>query len=216
MLVSCNTGDYKESNQVEQRTIFPQYSVTVDAATGKCVAMVNFRVDNSAGFAVVLSEKSAVSCNNQGLTLDKNSEDFSYSLTMESIPTQIKFVYTNDDGKTFENSFDLSPIAFVAQSITISKSAGGSFFYSGSTVKDDETVILKWMQGEKIIEELVPEVLSNKRLAVNAELLSELSVGSYTCRIVRETVSSEVKALDRGAIFTSDYESNPIKIIIVE
>ena len=60
IISSCQSVEREKSNQVEQRLIFPQYTVSYDAESGNLTATAQFNLNNSAGSLIQLSSKSEV------------------------------------------------------------------------------------------------------------------------------------------------------------
>ena len=223
MLLSCNTVNYKMSNTIEQRIIFPQYQVQYDAQTRQFEATVSFTVDNPSGLSVKLSEKSSITFNGMPLNLEQDDslKRYFYRFTMDTLPKLLQFSYTNDEGTTFENNLSMNKLEINSgNTITISKSVGAVLNYSGKSIvnNDDteETVSCQLYQQGKEPFYFTIDVFDNQQISIKNEMIYDVPTGKYECRFVREMSNSDIKAMDRGGLITSSYISKTYTLIITD
>jgi len=223
LFMSCNIGNYKMSNAIEQRIIFPQYQVQYDAQTNQFEAMVYFTVDNPAGLSVKLSDKSSISFNKKPLNVVQNdsTKHYFYHFTTDTLPNLLQFCYINDEGNIFENSLIMKKIEIVGgNTITISKSLGGGLNCSGqsfiSNGEDEELISCQLAQKGKNPFCFTINILDKHQISINNNMLDEVPVGQYECRFVREMSNSDIKAMDRGGLITSVYLSKFYTLIITD
>ncbi|MDR1345628.1 MAG: hypothetical protein LBK03_02860 [Bacteroidales bacterium] len=223
LLTSCQTDNYKMSDKIEQRTVFPQYQVQYNAQTRHFEATVYFTVDNPAGLSVKLSDRSSITFNKMHLNLerDDSTKRYFYRLAMDTLPKLLQFCYINDVGAVFENDLIMRKLEITnGNSITISKSLGAALSYSGqpiATNKDnEETVSCQLSQQGKETIYFTIDIMDNHQISIKDYMLFEVPAGKYECRFLRDMSSSNIKAMDRGGIITSSYITKPYTLIITD
>jgi hypothetical protein len=223
LFISCNTANYKMSNAIEQRIIFPQYQVQYDAQTRQLEATVSFTVDNPAGLSVKLSDKSSITFNEEHLKFeqDDSTKRYFYRLTMDTLPKLLQFRYINDEGTVFENSLSMNKLEINSgHTITISKSLGAVLSYSGQLFRqneeNEETVSCQLSRQEKEPFYFTIDILDNHQISIRNYMLYDVPTGKYECRFVCEKSNSDINAMDRGGLITSSYLTKPYTLIITD
>lgn len=203
------------SDKVEQRIIFPSYSVHYDASTQILTATVTFQKDNESGEYIKLSGDSYIFLNEDALKqmADKEHSCFYFleKKDMEKCPDNLQFNYANDEGKIFSNPMIIRTIQI--SDVNLNKNQDNSLSYKGTAIDEDETITLV-LKNDKQQYELQPEVRDNNLLFVSASMLRDVKAGTYEAYLLRTTYSTSVKAMDRGGSAETGYHSKSYKITI--
>lgn len=212
-LMACNSS--VSSNKVEQRIIFPSYSVYYDAGAQTLTAQVAFQTDNESGAYIELSKNSSISFNEQ--TMKKSSDDVKdcfYMCTQSEVaafPDRLSFEYQNDDGDVFSNELKMKSIQI--SEVSLRKNETNVLKYKGAAIDEDETITLILKNGEKRYE-ILPDVGDNHQLIIDDSMLRDIKSGNYDGFLQRTSYSTSVKAMDRGGSSETTYYSKIYKITI--
>ena len=204
-LILCACSSVITSNKVEQRVIFPSYSVHYDASTQILTATVTFQKDNESGEYIKLSDDSYIFLNEDALKQMSDKERtcfyFLEKKEMENCPENLQFNYANDEGKIFSNQLTIRTIQI--SDANLNKNQDNSLRYKGTAIDEDETITMV-LKNDKHQYELQPEVADNNLLFVPASLLQEVKNGTYEAYLLRTTYSTSV----------TSYHSKSYKITI--
>lgn len=218
IISSCQSVEREKSNQVEQRLIFPQYTVSYDAESGNLTATAQFNLNNSAGTLIQLSSKSEVLFNQKKLKLieDKENQKIFYSIKSDEIlPKKLIFEYTNDIKNTFINKVYINPIVIRGKDIKINKQEGVVIPFIGETFSLDETLDCIITVNNTIISNFSPDINSERKIIfLSPSNLANINNGEYTLHFVRRQSSTQVFAMDRGGYWETEYFSKKISISI--
>ena len=219
LLTSCHSDKYIKSDQIEQRIIFQLYSASYDAEKETLSILVTFKENNPTGTTIELTKQSSVSFNGEKLSGGfSEKEEYAYTIKKTGkLPSNLLFQYQNNDGKNFDNtltinSFELKDV----NSLTINKNQGAWMPFAGKSFFDDEALSLILFQNEEQIETLEIPIPSGKQISISPELLDHIALGTYSGQFSRTFYSSDVKSMDRGGWYETEYISKKIKINIVE
>jgi hypothetical protein len=211
----CACSSVITSDKVEQRIIFPSYSVHYDASTQILTATVTFQKDNESGEYIKLSGDSYIFLNEDALKQMSDKEHscfyFLEKKDIEKCPDNLQFNYANDEGKIFSNPMIIRTIQI--SDVNLNKNQDNSLSYKGTAIDEDETITLV-LKNDKQQYELQPEVRDNNLLFVSASMLRDVKAGTYEAYLLRTTYSTSVKAMDRGGSAETSYHSKSYKITI--
>lgn len=218
-LTCCSSVTTERSDKVEQRIIFPQYTISYNAENETFSASAQFNLNNPAGTLIKLSSRAKVTFNGEKLKAeeDKNEGKFYYAGTWnQPIPKECLFEYVNDDQEIFLNKIELNSFELEGNAFSISKETGTTFSFKGKILNEDETLEC-FIATDKEIEESVlcsffPEIIGHS-IQLFPEMLS-VSPGNYYLFFIRRKSSTEVKALDRGGLWETEYCSKKVKVQI--
>ena len=202
------------SNKVEQRIIFPSYSVQYDADVQSLTATVTFQTDNESGEYIKLSSDSYVFFNQDAMERKSDKERPCYYFFKKDVaacPENVMFSYNNDEGRIFSNQLNIKPIQMAE--VSLSRNQDNFVKYKGSPLTEDETISLVLTKDDHQYE-ISPEMAENNTLLISANLLHELKAGTYDARLLRTSYSTSVKAMDRGGSAETSYQSETYKINI--
>ena len=203
------------SNKVEQRIIFPSYSVQYDAAAQILTAIVTFQTDNESGEYIKLSSDSYVFFNQDAMERKSDKEHPCYyffeKTGVNACPENVMFSYNNDEGRVFSNQLGIKSIQIAE--VSLSRNQDNFVKYKGSPLTEDETISLVLIKDDHQYE-ISPEVAENNTLLVSASMLQELKGGTYDAHLQRTGYSTLVKAMDRGGNAVTTYLSKTYKITI--
>ena len=210
LLSGCNKGvTLTDSDKVDQNHIFQLYQVKYDAGSGEMTAKAVFRLDHRSGEQLRLTTPSQVTANGKVLDLNDQGE---YVYSAEKHQQTISFVYTNNDKKQFKNSVITNTIAFNQENITLNKNKTTQVTVKAEPFEESESVSCTLTKDGETVE--IDLDFENGRLIVSPEVLEPVQPGSYTARLVRKNYSQQLKALDRGGEWESQYVSTSKTITV--
>jgi hypothetical protein len=109
------------------------------------------------------------------------------------------------------NSFELEGNTF-----SFSKESGATFSFKGKILNEDETlecfIATEKENKESVLCSFFPEI-SGHSVQISPQMLS-VSPGNYYLFFIRRKSSTEVKALDRGGLWETEYCSKKLKVQI--
>jgi hypothetical protein len=219
ILSSCISGKYKKSEKIEQRIIFQNYAVSYNAGTERLYVKASFTVNNPGGISLSLNDGSEVIFNGKSLDGDYYDEEgYLYLDEFDGkLPSELLFQYRNNDDNIFDNRLKINKFEIKnLEQFVISKSAGAMLNYRGPAFSDDEVLLCTLMKGEKSVATLELGIRSSEKVELTPGLLTDIPAGAYECYFTRTLTSSDVKSMDRGGWYSSEYISKKIKIIITE
>lgn len=219
ILSSCHSGKYKKSEKIEQRIIFQNYAVSYNAGTEILNVKASFTVNNPSGISLSLSDGSKILFNGKLLDGDYYDEEgYIYHDKFEGkLASELLFQYRNNDHAIFDNKLKINKFEIKnPENLVISKNIGAMLNFRGPAFSDDEVLLCTLLKGEKQVAALEPGIRSSEKVELTPELLINIPVGGYECYFTRTLTSSEVKSMDRGGWYSSEYISKRIKIIITE
>jgi len=219
ILSSCNSDKYKKSGEIEQRIIFQNYAVSYNAGTEKLDVKASFTVNNPSGISLSLNNESEVIFNGKSLDGDYyDDEGYIYHDEFDGkLPSELLLQYRNNDDNIFDNRLKINKFEIKnPERLVISKSAGAMLNYWGAAFSDDEVLLCTLMKGEKSVATLEPGIRSSEKVEFTSGLLTDVPIGAYECYFTRTLTSSDVRSMDRGGWYSSEYISKKIKIIITE
>lgn len=213
VLTACNSS--VSSSKVEQRIIFPSYSVYYDAEAQTLTATVAFQTDNESGDYIKLSKNSSISFNQQSMKqLSDGEKECFYMCTqkdVEAFPDRLNFEYQNDDGDVFTNELKLKSIQI--SDFRLNKNEVNVIQYKGKDIDEDETITLILKNGDKQYE-ILPDVGDNHQLLIDNSMLRDVKSGSYEGYLLRTSYSTGVNAMDRDGSAETTYHSKIYTITI--
>lgn len=219
MLSGCQSVEREKSNHVEQRLIFPQYTVSYDAELENLTASAQFNLNNSVGTLIQLSSKSEIFFNQKKLKLveDKDNKRIFYSIKSDDmLPKKLIFEYTNDDKSTFINKVYMNSFVVKEKNIRINKQKGVIIPFFGKRFSSDETLeCIMTTTNNTIISNFSPDLnAERKTVFLSPSIFSNLNNGEYMLYFVRRQSSTQVFAMDRGGYWETEYFSKKIAISI--
>lgn len=213
VLTACDSS--VSSSKVEQRIIFPSYSVYYDAEAQTLTATVAFQTDNESGDYIKLSKNSSISFNQQSMKqLSDGEKECFYMCTqkdVEAFPDRLNFEYQNDDGDVFTNELKLKSIQI--SDFRLNKNEVNVIQYKGKDIDEDETITLILKNGDKQYE-ILPDVGDNHQMLIDNSMLRDVKSGSYEGYLLRTSYSTGVNAMDRDGSAETTYHSKIYTITI--
>ena len=198
-----------DSDKVKQNHIFQLYQVKYDAESGEMTAKAVFRLDHRSGEQLRLTDPSQVTANGKVLDINDKGE---YVHSSRKHQQTTSFVYTNNDKQQFKNSVITNTIAFSQENITLSKDKVSRVAIKAEPFEENESVSCSLTKGDETVE--IDLDFENGRLIVNPEVLEAMQPGTYTARLSRKNYSQQLKSLDRGGEWESQYVSKSKNISI--
>jgi hypothetical protein len=121
LLGSCVSNETADSNDVNQAEIYPTYRF--NWSNGSYKASVSYRFGGENGTTLRLTEPSQVTYNGMKLTEGKFLFGGAYySIEGKKYNTSHSFVFTDSDGKKYENTYTFDRIEFANAPKSVSKS----------------------------------------------------------------------------------------------
>lgn len=210
LLSGCHKGvTLTDSDKVNQNYIFQLYQVKYDAESGEMTAKAVFRLDHRSGEQLRLTSPSQVTANGKVLDLNDQGE---YVYSAEKHQQTTSYVYTNNDQQQFKNSVITNTIAFSQENITLHKDKVTRVAIKAEPFEENESVSCTLTKDGETVE--IDLDFENGRLIVSPEMLETVQPGSYSARLVRNNYSQQLKSLDRGGEWESQYVSTSKTITV--
>jgi len=212
----CSSIQTEKSNRVEQRIIFPQYSLTYDADSETLIASAQFNTNNPAGTFIKLSSNSSITFNENRLKATENRENFRFYYTYkstETLPQKAVFEYVNDDKKQFTNAIHIHSFELKERTYFFKTKEEKVIPFIGKALNENETLEgVVTNNNHEIINTFFP-ILRERSILISADMIS-LNSGRYFLHFIRRESSSKVNALDRGGLIEVEYHSKKIEVEI--
>lgn len=218
LMTACHSVKTTSTDDVEQRLIYQQYFVKYDAEEEMLTATAKFNLNNNSGEQLKLSRKSAVAFNGHGMEATENNGAFFYQWEDElEMPKQFVFTYRNDEKQEFANNIILSQFELKDKKCHLSKAGSNELSFVGKAFTDSETLECIILQegafDDKSACSIFPFILDASTIRINGEDLA-LAEGEYEIYFIRRNSSTDLKAMDRGGIWESEYDSKKISVEI--
>ncbi|TAE62084.1 MAG: hypothetical protein EAZ89_00055 [Bacteroidetes bacterium] len=194
----------EESSTVDQTRIYTIYEVFHDANEGKTYARATFRFGNALGTLLRLSTGASVTFNGDAMAYQPAGY---YEKAYEGVLTGGTFVYDDLDGNTYTNSVSgIKPIAFPADSISLSKSADYELTWVGDPLGPNgpSTENVGLLVSAKLFLELDANATSVK---VNSSQLASLTNGPAIAVMDRYFIRELAEKTDAGGSITGKYRA---------
>ena len=198
-----------DSDKVDQNNIFQLYKAKCDAESGKMEVTAVFRLDHRSGEQLRLTEPSKVTVNGQEMELNDQGE---YTRSIGKYQQLLPFEYTNNNRQQFKNTIITNTIAFNQDNITLNKNKTNHVTVKAEPFEESESVSCMLTKGDETVE--IDFDFENGRLTITPDMLEPVQTGEYTARLVRKNYGYQLKALDRGGEWESQYVSPSKKITI--
>ena len=218
VMTACHSVKTTSSDDVEQRLIFQQYFVKYDANEELLTATAKFALNNNSGEQLRLSRKSSVDFNGEDLEAMEAGDAFFYQWEDNvDFPKEFVFTYQNDDKRNFTNAVVLSKFELKDKKCQLSKAGLNELAFSGKAFTDSETLECVILQegafDDKSACSIFPVILDASTIRINGEDLT-LAAGEYEMYFIRRNSSTDIKAMDRGGLWESEYDSKKISVEI--
>ena len=198
-----------DSDKVDQNHIFQLYQVKDDANDGNLTTKAVFHIDHRSGNQLRLTEPSKVTVNGQEMELNEQGE---YVWNSPKHLQITPFEYVNNNKQLFKNSVITNTIAFNQENITLNKNKTTQVTVKAEPFEESESVSCTLTKDGETVE--IDLDFENGRLIVSPEVLEPVQSGSYTARLVRKNYSQQLKSLDRGGEWESQYISTSKTITV--
>lgn len=210
LLSGCHKSiDLTNSDKVNQNHIFQLYQVKYDANEGNLTTKAVFHIDHRSGNQLRLTEPSKVTVNGQEMELNEQGE---YVWNNPKHLQITPFEYVNNNKQLFKNSVITNTIAFNQENITLNKNKTTQVTVKAEPFEESESVSCTLNKDGETVE--IDLDFENGRLIVSPEVLEPVQPGSYTARLVRKNYSQQLKSLDRGGEWESQYVSTSKTITV--
>ena len=210
LLSGCHKSiNLTNSDKVNQNPIFQLYQVKYDANEGNLTTKAVFHIDHRSGNQLRLTEPSKVTVNGQEMELNEQGE---YVWNSPKHLQITPFEYVNNNKQLFKNSVITNTIAFNQENITLNKNKTTQVTVKAEPFEESESVSCTLTKDGETVE--IDLDFENGRLIVSPEVLEPVQPGSYTARLVRKNYSQQLKSLDRGGEWESQYVSTSKTITV--
>jgi hypothetical protein len=196
-----------KSSNVNQDRIYQDLEIFYDSNTDKTTVIARFKFGGATGTFLELDSGATVKFN--GDLLPFNNILYGHSKEYAGRISSGTFVYTNVDGKIFNNALAaVDTIAFPASLDTISKSSAFDLTWAGTALQPDETVGLfigSWTWGQDAVYLQDADGASN--LVLGTGQLVTLPVGPSTFYMDRSLNKKLTEKTTVGGIATSKFRA---------
>ncbi|MDL2296721.1 hypothetical protein LJC53_06110 [Bacteroidales bacterium OttesenSCG-928-C03] len=229
LFAGCQPKKYANSDKIEQRLVYQQYSAVYYAGEESLVVFADFYENNPTGTSVRLVKPSSISLNDSPMSILKNDDieivgksrnkdivSYHYSGNGK-LPLSLRFNYINNDKVSYQNEFVISTIEPKVAAAKISKQSGVSIAYNGSAFSDNEQLYFSlWRKDGKEFDLYPLDMPEQGKIFIYPEDIIDVENGEYDLHFHRFSYSSDIKGSERGGSMEGEYVSKKMKITIVE
>ncbi len=120
-LLACDSTEIGDSKDVNQDKIYMDYNLSYTEDDEQVLLSFQYRFAGSAGTTLVLNNNSGVELDGEKLKVDSSESVGAFYETHKHFNTfigQHQILFTDDNGKPFENSFEFAPFTLTNLPIT--------------------------------------------------------------------------------------------------
>ncbi|MBS1813037.1 MAG: hypothetical protein JST84_33030 [Acidobacteria bacterium] len=218
---ACVSTDTTESTNVAAAEVYQDYNINVNKENSDATA--TFRVAGKTGTTIDLDAPAKVELN--GKPMDESKPGFlkgtTYQFSATGVVSQFQFVFTNSDGKTYQNEIGLAPIEITAKSLTFSK-AQKTMIPLSRALAAGESIVLT-LHGQSATEANASSLVSSgvetdssrSAAILDPSMIKEMALGKGDVR-VECSKSEKVKQGTRsGGTIQITYNSVAIPATII-
>lgn len=206
----------KDSVNIDQQRIYANYEYTYDANSYQSIAEVTFRLDNSSGTKIELSDPASVRFNGEALSWKNSSGSYRLSNSINVIGGV--YSYTDLGQQTYENA--TAPLTYIELPYGLNSiSRNGSFYlpWNGDPIKAGETVTVTISGGQQTsTQSWTINTLGASYIVLDHYKLNNLVAGNAQIQIERQVVSGIHQSTLAGGKMTSTYLSQKWNIVVTE
>jgi hypothetical protein len=217
VISGCKSSEVDESKNVNQSRIYQDYYAEYDADKGKYKVEVIFRFGGTNGTTLILSEPSYVNLNGKPLEGKKQllRGQVYFENKKANNPKDFIFEFTDLDEHTFNNTLVLESISFGELPSEISDSTGGSIYWEGKPLQEDEELWLEITDANKTAKTIFVRNQETNEVVIKPSDLQELTEGKIKLQLIRFVKHSTHENAEVGGEMSGRYYSEEAEIKIV-
>lgn len=218
---ACVSTDTTESTSVAAAEVYQDYNIQVNKENSSVTA--TFRVAGKTGTTIDLDAPAKIELNGKLMDESKPAllKGTTYQFSSLGIVPQYQFVFTNSDGKAYQNEMSLPAIEITAKILTLSKSEKTTIPLSRPVAAGESIAIT--VNGESGKEENASSLVSSgvdtdasRSAAIfDPKMIKNMAVGNGEMRVEgskNETLKQGTKA---GGTIQITYTSVSIPVRII-
>lgn len=206
----------EDSANIDQQRIYADYEYTYDGDSYQSIAEVTFRLDNSKGTKIELSDPANVRFNGEAMSYKNSSGSYRLNSSVNVIGGTYK--YTDMGTQTYENS--TAALTYIDLPYGLSAiSRNGSFFlpWSGDPLQAGEAITVTISGGDQSGSETwTINTVGASYIVLDQYKLNDLRAGTAYIQIKRQVVSGIHQSTLAGGKITSTYLSHKLQIWVTE
>lgn len=209
---SCKRED---SVNIDQQRIYVNYEYVFNSHTMQSTATATFRLDNSKGTKIELSNPARIDFNGEGMAYRNSSGSYQVSTSANTIGGLFK--YTDLETAAYSNA--TAPLTYIELPYAITSiSRNGNFFlpWEGSPLQAGETITVTISGGSQSGSTTwTTHTIGHSYMILDQNKLSNLVQGTAEIQITRELVTGIQQSTLAGGRMTSTYLSQKAFVNIV-
>jgi hypothetical protein len=142
-LGACTSNEIGDSKDVAPETVYQQYNIRYNESDGKVNLHAQFRFGGINGTTLVLNSPSNISLDGQAIKVDSSKFGGAF-YELERPAGQFvgshRFVFTDINGKKYENGFGFLPVKLAVVPNTASKQQPLTLAFDGSTLQPGDRI----------------------------------------------------------------------------
>lgn len=219
--VSCVSTETIESTNVVAEEVYQDYDVRLSKNSSN--ALATFRVRGKTGTTIDLDAPAKIELNGKAMTESKPGflTGTNYQFFAPSLGLQYQFLFTNADGKTYQNETSLMALELTATTLNLSKSQPTAIPLSRALAADEELEVV--INGQAAADEKASSLVSTglKTDASRAiglldpKLLKDVAAGEGELRVECSKGGALKQHTKAGGAIKITYSaaSIPVKIV---
>lgn len=140
---ACTSNEIGNSKDVAPETVYQQYHIRYNESDGKVELQAQFRFGGSNGTTLVLNSPSGIQLDGQAIKVDSSKYGgafYELSQPASQFVGNHRFVFTDINGKKYENGFAFLPVKLATVPSTASKQQGLTLAFDGSTLQPGDRI----------------------------------------------------------------------------
>lgn len=202
----CGACARDNSSNVNQQRVYTHYSLNYDMSSSKVEGVSRFNFGGSTGTYLQLDGNSNVTFNGEKMDMVNGAfNDVYYTKTVSaSAPAgtrEFVMVYTDNNGKTFENKFLIVNLTLTSSPATAVISNGYEIAWSSPSVNEESEIQVTFTKNENTsisAYQKVPSKIASGTMLVSPEKLRELGAGTSSVKVCREIFYPSITAPEVG------------------
>lgn len=142
-IAACTSNEIGNSKDVAPETVYQQYNIRYNESDGKVELRAQFRFGGLNGTTLVLNSPSSVQLDGQSIKVDSSKFGgafYELSQASSQFVGNHRFVFTDINGKKYENSFAFLPVKLATVPNSASKQQDLTLPFDGSTLQPGDRI----------------------------------------------------------------------------
>jgi hypothetical protein len=214
-MAACSSNEIGNSKDVAPETVYQQYNIRYNENDDKVELHAQFRFGGRNGTTLVLNGPSGISLDGQAIRVD--SSDFGGAFYDTERPVarfagNHRFVFTDINGKKYENGFVFEPFRLVNPPAKAPRSQPLALYFDGSTLRNGDAIELNAINTDSAFSITHSITGENYTALIPAENLQKQKGSQLSLSITLRRSLPLQQSTAEGGEMQLHYQLRPLKI----